>query len=262
MKLQTFLKHRPHPQLVIFRPLLLASVLSSLAMAQAPEAVDTAAAQPPKPSVKKLDDTRYQVGAVVFDQKTREIRFPCKVNMTEGLLEYLVVHINGKVHESLFVTEISPTDLNLAFTLLRYSSSPEFQPLPNATGGTSGLFPDVPPEVKAAARITLEVEWSDEGKTRRIPINEWIQHSVKLTSMSAGPWVYGGSQFHDGQYVPEITGDVAAIFIAPSAIIQYPGEDRNDDTVWTPYPKRVPAPETNVTVIIAPYTDAKSIPKP
>ena len=45
------------------------------------------AAEPVKPSIKKLDETRYQIGEVVFDQKSREIRFPTKVNMTEGLLE-------------------------------------------------------------------------------------------------------------------------------------------------------------------------------
>jgi hypothetical protein len=234
----------------------------SLAAAQTPEAKDPTPAEPVKPSVRKIDETRYQIGEVVFDQKTREIRFPCKVNMTEGLLEYVIVHLNGKVHESLLVTETSPTHLNLAFTLLKYSPSPELYPLPNATGGTSGDFPEVSPETKAAARITLEVEWTEEGKVRRMPLNDWIQHSVKLTAMPAGPWVYGGSVFHEGQYVPEITGDIAAIFIAPSAIIHYPGDDRGDDTIWTPYPKRIPAFETKVTVIIAPYESAKPIPKP
>jgi len=231
-------------------------------MAQTPEAEGPTTAEPVNPSVKQLDEFRYQIGEVIFDQKTREIRFPCKVNMTEGLLEYIIVHLNGKVHESLLVTEISPTHLNLAFTLLRYSPSPELYPLPSATGGASDNFQEVPAEIKAAARVTLEVEWNDEGKVRRMPINDWIQHSVKLTSMPAGPWVYGGSEFHEGLYVPEITGDIAAIFIAPSALIHYPGDDREDDTVWIPYPERIPALETKVTLIIAPYRTAKPIPKP
>jgi hypothetical protein len=247
---------------VILRPLILALFFNSLAMAQTPEAKDSTPAEPAKPSIVKIDETRYQIGGVILDQKTREIRFSCKVNMTEGLLEYIIVHINGKVHESLLVTEISPTHLNMAFALLRYSPSPELYPLPNATGGTSGDFPEVSAEIRAAARVTLEVEWADEGKIRRMPINDWIQHSVKLTSMPAGPWVYGGSEFHEGQYVPEITGDIAAIFIAPSALIHYPGDDRGDDTIWTPYSQRIPAFETKVTVIIAPYQDTKPILKP
>jgi hypothetical protein len=218
--------------------------------------------EPVKPVIEKIDASRFRIGGVTFDHKTREIRFPATVNMTEGLLEFIVVHENGKIHESLLITRISPTHLNLAFTLLRYPPSPELYLLPNETGGTSGEFPEVPPDVKAGARISIEVEWEDGGKTRRFPINDWIQHAVKTTAMPAGPWVYGGSVVYDGQYTPETSGDIAAIFITPSAIINYPGEDNRDDTVWVPFPKRVPAEGTNVTVIIAPYPNHRPLPKP
>jgi hypothetical protein len=247
-----------------FRFLILVPAWVSLALAQdpSPAPAPAPAAQPLAPSVKKLDGTRYQVGAVEFDRKTREIRFPTQVNMTEGLLEYLIVHQNGKVHESLLSTTISPTDLNLAFTLLRYAPSRELYPLPNETGGTSDTFPQVAADVKAAARITIDVEWNDAGKVRRIPVNEWIQHAVKSTAMPAGPWIYGGSDFHEGKFIAETSGDVAAIFLAMSALVNYPGDDHDDDTVWTPFPKRVPAEGTNVTVIIAPYPNSKPLPQP
>jgi hypothetical protein len=215
-----------------------------------------------KPSVKKIDETRYQVGDVSFDSKKREIRFPSIVNMAEGLLEYIIVHENGKVHESLLSTKISATHLNLAFTLLRFSPSRELIPLPNATGGTSGNFPEVPADIKAAARVIIEVEWKQDDQVRRVPINDWIQHSVKATSMPHGPWVYGGSDFHDGVYVAELSGDIASIFLSPASILQYPGEDYADDTVWIPFPKRVPAVGTAVTVIITPQQASKLLPAP
>lgn len=217
---------------------------------------------PVKPVIEKLDETRFRIGEVTFDQKTREIRFPTTVNMTDGLLEFIIVHEKGKLHESLLATTISPTHLNLAFTLLRYPPSPELYPLPNETGGTSWDFPKVDPAIMAAARVTIEVEWQDGERTRRMPINDWIQHAVKTTAMPPGPWVYGGSSIYDGQYSPETTGDIAAIFIAPSALINYPGEDNGDDTVWVPYPKRVPETGTKVTVIIAPYQPTKPPVKP
>lgn len=242
---------------------------SSLALAQDRSPVEPAtlpapdqAVEPVKPAIKKLDAHRYEVGSVTFDQKTREIRFPAKVNMVEGFLEYLVVHQNGKVHESLLATEVSPTHVNLAFTLLRYPASRELYLLPNDTGGLSDQFPDVPANVKSASRISIEVEWQDSGKTRRSPVNEWIQHEKKNTTMKNGPWVYGGSEFYDGKYVPESCGDIAAIFISQSALINYPGEDNQDDTVWVPFPKRVPSVGTNVTVIIAPYTKPQAASKP
>ena len=235
------------------RLLTLIPICASLLLAQETPPGVAPATEAPKPSVKKLDATHYQIGGISFDEKTREIRFPAKVNMTEGLLEFLIVHQNGKVHEALLSTEISPTDLNLAFTLLRYPPSRELYPLPEEDGAASSKFPTVPADVKARARITIDVEWTLDGKLRRVPINEWIQHAVKSTSMPAGPWVYGGSEFSEGKFIPETSGDIAAIFLAMSALINYPGDDNNSDDVWTPFPKRVPPVETNVTVIIAPY---------
>ncbi|GAA5124871.1 hypothetical protein JIN84_13285 [Luteolibacter yonseiensis] len=249
------------------RLFILVPAIATLALAQeapppapSPEAEKTA--EPVKPSVKKLDGTRYQIGEVIFDEKTREIRFPTVVNMTEGLLEFLVVHKNGKIHEALLATEISPTHLNLAFTLLRYPPSRELYPLPNGTGGLSGELPVVPPEIKAAARVAIDVEWKEGEKVRRVPVNEWIQHEVKTTSMPAGPWVYGGSDFNNGKYAPETSGDIVSIFMSMASILNYPGTDYDNDDVWAPFPKRVPAAGTAVTVIITPYQNAKPIPKP
>lgn len=217
---------------------------------------------PVKPSIQKIDDNRFRLGKVTFDKSKREIRFPARINMTEGLLEYLIVHENGKIHESLFITDTSPTEINLAFTLLRYPPSRELYPLPNATGGISDKFPKVPADVKAGARVSIDVEWNDGVNPRRIAVNEWIQHVVKSTAMPSGPWVYGGSDFYDGKFVPETTGDIAAIFITQSALLNYPGNDNRDDTVWVVYPKRVPAEGTNVTLVIAPYKNTIQSKKP
>lgn len=218
------------------------------------------AAEPAKPSVVKLDETRYQVGQVTFDRKTREIRFPTKVNMSEGLIEYLLVLKQGKAHEALLITEISPTHLNLALTLLRYSPSRELFFLSDEAGRLTGNRADVPAAVKNGARIAVDVEWTENGNTRRVPVNEWLQNTAKDTVMAPGPWLYTGSDFSEGKYIPELTGDIAGVMVAPSAIINYPGSDNLDDVTWFAFPKRVPSVGTNVTVIIAPYSNTKPLP--
>ncbi len=247
-----------HTQPIFTRFLLIIPTCISLALAR-----DVPSPQTSLPSsVIKLDETKYQVGAVKFDQKTREIRFPAKVNMAEGLLEYLIVLAQGKVHEAMLITEISPTDLNLAFTLLRYTASQELFAIPNEDGLLTDKYPDVPAAIKAGARISIEVEWDDKGTTRRVPINDWIQHSVKTTVMDAGPWIYSGSSLQEGKYVPEMTGDIAAILVSSQAIINFPGLGNQDDTSWVAFSKRVPPPQTNLTVIIAPYSNTAPLPKP
>ncbi len=217
---------------------------------------------PVEPVIEKLDDSRYRIGDVTLDQRTREIRFPAKINMNEGLLEFLIVHHNGKIHESLFHTAISANHLNIAFKLLRYPASRELYLIPNDKGGLSGEFEKATEEEKAGARIRIDVEWKDGERTRRVPVNEWIQHAATGSVMPSGPWVYGGSEIYGGKYVPETTGDIAAIFITNSAMINYSGADNQDDTVWFPYPKRVPEIETDVTLIIAPYQQDQPSKKP
>ena len=207
-----------------------------------------------KPPIKELDAERVQVGDVIVNRKTREIRFPAAVNMASGeLLEFAIVHANGKVHESLLLTNVSPTHLNLAFKLLRYEGSPEYYAAYEEDGSQSSRFPVVKEEVKAAARIDMSVEWEDQGKTRTAKINEWISNATTGQAMPADPWVYGGSIFYDGKYQAEATGDISAIFLSNAALINFSGKDNNSDEVWLPFPKRVPPEGTKVTVIISPH---------
>jgi hypothetical protein len=214
-----------------------------------------------QPAVKKLDDTRYQIGEVIFDAKTREIRFPAAVNMAgDELLEFAIVHVNGKIHESLLHTEISATDLNLAFKLLRYPASAEFYLLQEEDGSYSNEFPEVPADVKEAARIDLSVEWKDAGKERKAKLHEWISHASTGKAMAADPWVYGGSGVYEGKFMAETSGDIAAIFLSNAALINFSGKDNHSDEVWLPFPKRVPPEGTKVTVVIAPFK--KTAPKP
>jgi hypothetical protein len=254
---------------MIKRYLLLLSAGLSLAIGQdvptvpsSPAPATAQAAAPAKPKIEKLDETRYRIGKITFDRKTREIRFPAKVNMAEGLLEFVVVQQQGKVHESLLITDASPTHLNLAFMLLRYPPSNELFSLLDETGHMTGEYPAVPNAVKAGACILIDVEWTTEEKCQRKPINEWIQHSRESTPMPPGPWVYSGSDLHQGKFIPEITGDIAAIFVSRAAMINYPGSDNGSDLVWHAFSKRVPAKGTEVTVIIHPFAKAPVQAKP
>ena len=218
-----------------------------------PAPLKDAVAEPVKPSVTKLDETRYKIGEVILDQKNREIRFPAKVNMAEGLIEYIFILQKGKIHEALLTTSIVPTDLSLAFTLLRYTPSPELFSEINETGHPIGIYPEVPILVRASARIAMEVEWNDNGTNRRLPINEWLQDNMKDVALTPGPWLYTGSTFAEGKFVPELTGDIASIKLDSYAMINYPGADNDQGVVWFAFSKRVPPVGTNVTLIITPY---------
>jgi len=237
----------------------LASLLcASLLPLSAAETADTDPVPLSTPPVEKLVDGTLRIGEITADPKTREIRIHTKVNLDDELLEFVLVHQDGKIHESLLTTTASPLHLNLAFKLLRYTASPELYVIQHEPGVSSGEFPVVPEETKAAARIKIEVEWRDGERIRKVPVNDWIQHSVKGSAMPPGPWVYGGSSVYQGTYLPESSGDMIAIFLSNSSIINYPGNDNHDDTVWWPYPKRVPEPGTDVTLLISPNSKTET----
>jgi len=218
-------------------------------------------AKPALPSVSQIDENTFKIGEVTFNQKNREIRFPCKVNMTEGLIECIIVLQQGKAHESLFITEICPTHLNLAFRLLRYTPSPELFSLME-DGHMTGIYPAVSPIIKSRARIDIEVEWNDHGTTRRFPINEWIQNSNSKATMTAGPWLYTGAAVQAGKFIPDLTGDIATIMLVRAAMINYPGSDNGEETVWFPFPEKVPPLGTPTTLIITPHFKPQIPPKP
>jgi hypothetical protein len=68
-------------------------------------------------------------------------------------------------------------------------------------------------------------------------------------------WVYGGSEFYDGKFVPETTGDISAIYVTNSSLINYPGDDNFNDEVWSSFTDRIPDLDTKVTLVIAPYKE-------
>jgi hypothetical protein len=206
-----------------------------------------------KPQIVKLGDGRMKYGEIEFDPKTRQLRIPCTVNMNDGLLEFAVVHENGKIHESLLITQCTPTDINVVLKLLRYVASEELYAIEKEPGVLSGKFPEVPEATKKAARIDLKIEWQHDGKMQKASLADWIIQAATTKPMSQEPWVYGGSMVYDGAFLAETTGDIASIFVSRGSLFLYPGKDNFNDEAWLANTKRIPAQGTNVHLIVQPH---------
>ncbi|NNC87981.1 MAG: hypothetical protein HKN82_05910 [Akkermansiaceae bacterium] len=232
--------------------LLLLAVTAPFALAE--PGAGGAAAVPEKPAIRDLGDGRMQVGTVTLKQADRTISFPAEVNMTEGLLEYAIVHQNGKIHESLFHTTTDPFDLNVALKLLRYQPSEELFEIFDDEEGLTGKFPEVSEETRNAARVEILISWKcEDDKKKEASLNDLITYAVTSKPLPAIPWVYGGSYVANGAFQARSTGDIVAIFTSQPALFNYPGKDRELDDVWIPTPKRVPPVGTPVTITIKPF---------
>jgi hypothetical protein len=229
---------------------------------------------PGRPKIVRLDDHRIQIGKIIIDQEKRQLSFQAGVNMTEGLIEYcLATTKSDKVHETLFLTDISPFNLNIGMKLLGIKESKElFEIIDQETWTPTGKFPEVTPEVHAASLVDLIVEWGEGDKKTRRPMNELIHHidwpeeaetpqpnqkvetqEATLSVMEPGPWLSTGSYLHEGRLKAEVGGLIFAIFTNEQAIVNFSGKDRQLGDVWIPHQKNVPKVGTVVTLIVKPH---------
>src|SRR5687767_3996798 len=77
-----------------------------------------AAEQPRFQPPKEVAPGIFEVGTVRIDKHTRTATVPAKVNMVDGLVEYLCVTPNGSTHESVLVSDAGPQNVHVAMLLL------------------------------------------------------------------------------------------------------------------------------------------------
>lgn len=215
-----------------------------------------------KPELVKINATTYKLGEIKIDTKLRTISFDAVTEITENLIEYVLVNPEGKIHEALFVTNASPTNLNIAFKLLGYQENKslfkEFvNDLPTET------FQEASDEQKAESYFKIDVSWIDAETKKLVThnINELIINDQTKTALgtaqSKTKWSYGGSFVHKGQFIAELNRDIIAIFTDRSAVANFTGKGRDDDTLWFPLTSKVPAFGTKATLVITPEFPAK-----
>ena len=205
--------------------------------------------------IKTLGNNEYELGGITFNGATREVRVPCLVNMSEGALEYAVVHETGKTHESLLKTTAQAIDLQVALLLTHY------QP------GHTGLFwyekdekvrkkmEETTPKTPGGNLLQLFVEWQDGAAKKRVPLREWIiDPRTKKEPTSFDHWIFNGSMIQESGFSAQIYGNTVGIYYDVTAIINCPSKENLVDDIWSVNKAVVPKEETKVTLIIAPFT--------
>lgn len=214
--------------------------------------------QPEKPSIKNLGEHRYQLGDIVFNGKTREIRFPATMNLEKGLLEYVIVTEEGKIHESLLSTKVRPAQLQIAMKLCHYR---------DGVGDTfDGLLPDDEKKgekgkANRGSAIKIDVEWKEKidgiEKMNRYKMDELIR-DIKAdkpdSTMPSGQWIYTGSIIYEGTFIAESEGTMIAVYIDNGSLINNFRSGSADDERWVTNDKIAPKMGTPVTIILSPDT--------
>ena len=211
-----------------------------------PQPADT-----PPPSIRELSPGVWQVGAMRVDRAEGSVRFPAIMNLTNGLLEYVLVHVRGKDHESLLTTEVQPYHLQVAMLLLGakgadpklLTNAPPSGPIRSAELGAAN--PPVPGEA-----VTVEIEWRDEKGVRRYPAAALLRNKRTGKPMAAGNWTFSGSMIWEGHFIAQIEGSIIAVITDVSAIFNNPRPDRDEDSLWEANSPVLPPERSAVTVTI------------
>lgn len=173
-----------------------------------------------------------RIGLVTLDKGRRTISLPATLNQREGIVEYALVHENGKVHEALLRTKASPRDLHVALLLLGA------KPVP----------------LEGPAKVIIRVSWETNGPAVTHPLEQLIELASDPGTagevMPAGPWRFSGSVFTAAGYLAESEGSHISLIADPAATLNNPGKSRDRDDLHRPHAAFLPPAEQPLTVTL------------
>ena len=206
-----------------------------------------------KSRIKKTGAHEYELGSIKFNSETREISFPASINMSEGALEYALVHVNGKTHESLLKTQIKGFDLNVVMLLCRFE--PHIAEL-------TAVLKEVRPELQAEAakplvkpganHLKATVQWKDEKGAHALTIQQMVINLTTGKPLTAPHFTYNGSQLFEGHFEADSEGSYIALYVDFLALINSVELGNVDDKRWIVNTAVTPPVDTPVTVVFSP----------
>lgn len=200
-------------------------------------------AQQQQPAIEKVAPGQFRIGDILINKKERSITFPAVTNMEKGLLEYLLVRVGGKTHESLFRTTVEPYPLQVAFLLLGYEGTDK----PLARQGDTATPKGDP------VKITVTRAGAD-GKPEKLDYERWICKKPDKTTCETPKleWVYTGSVVRDGRFLAQMEGSLIALYHDPVALIDTTVGGGESDKIWFVNEETAPPTGTAVTITIQP----------
>lgn len=213
-------------------------------------------------AVTTIEAGRYKIGEVEINAKTREITFPATVNMREGLIEFPVTHINGRVHEAIFTTEVLPIQLQTALLLTNYQPSREAFPLPPEKEVPLGepMPPPKFPPVNPASHVRVSFSWTDgTGKRTTTRLESVLAFAemdeskplVEYADQSTH-WIFTGSTEEMGAEVFDMGGAMVGTRLEKECILNPEPHPKILESVWFVKAETIPELGTPVKIHFEP----------
>ena len=194
------------------------------------------------PKVERVAKGIYRVEKVLLDKNRNLISFPAITNQVNGLIEYGIVHENGKTHEALFRTKVRP--IRLQFVLLLAKHKP-------AKGFVENLWQEKPKPMDVSAhKLGIFVSWDFNGSKGNAPLESLALNEKEDQPIEPRSFVFTGSKFVGKSFQAESTGSILAVYADDTAMINCADHDSNNDDVWYANKKTLPPLETPVVITL------------
>lgn len=151
------------------------------------------------PKFEPLDEHRIKIGNVIVNHKERTVSFQAQVNMKEGILEYVCCMPNGKLHESLLVTEADPLHISLGMTLLKFHRFEKFFPVRDENFEWLP-FTEPKPEDYADSYVQIVMTYTENGREQKSDFSDIVVNSQTRKGLNPSDWLYTNSFFYEGAY--------------------------------------------------------------
>lgn len=184
---------------------------------------DKPAPEPESLKVETLGQGKFRLGQIEIDATKRQLTIPVSLAVTDANLEYALVHSAGKVHESLLITDVHPTQLHIAALLL---------------------------SVKPGDALEASVFWDVNGPPQSVNLAELIQ----ITAEDSKPitWNYQAHTLASGKLAAASELSILSLINDSSSLVahQLDSKDLRDDIYrYKPFEK-LPAKGLPLSLII------------
>jgi hypothetical protein len=174
------------------------------------------------------------VGSAQVDAATRTVIVTGYVNLVQGPIELLACGTEGKRHESIFIIEASPIDLQTALLLAGAEAG---VPMERVGQG--------PPK---GSLLDIWVVWQDASGRREERGEYFIQDHEAHRPLRPTSWIFTGSVVENGAFKAMAEQSLIATYWDPWAIINIASGVGANDEILSVNESRVPPAETPVTL--------------
>ncbi len=179
-----------------------------------------------QPDFVEIGDGLYRLNDIEINLLEKTLSLPAEVNMAEGLIEVVLCRPEGKTHESLLVTDVTPLHFNTALLLLGLDPVNEIPEDPEMVDPLSiYLTIETPGE-----SVLIYIETLVDDEWQRQPVEHYIYDMRSNDTMTPGTWLFRGAVTHRTGYViidSELT--MIATYHDPIALMELNEDGKYND---------------------------------